>query len=55
MKTSLDQLHEAVWSNSRPAGHMWPATSFSVTRRSIQEKSSNLEYVEKCARLYLCH
>ena len=44
-----------VWSNYRPVGHMWPATAFSVACRSIQEKSSKLQLVEKWVRLYLSH
>ena len=36
-----------VWSNYRPAGRVWPATAFSLARRSIQEKSSNLRFLEK--------
>jgi len=37
-----------VWSNYRPAGRMWPATAFSVACGSIQEKFSNVKFVEKC-------
>jgi len=34
---------------------MWPATSLSVTRGSIHEKSSNLKFVEQRVRLhYIC-
>jgi len=47
------RCYKAVWSNYRPAGRMWPATAFSVTRGSIQKKSSNLKYVEKRVRLHL--
>jgi len=32
---------------------MWPATVFSVALRSIQEKSSNLIFVEKRVRSHL--
>jgi len=32
---------------------MWPATVFSVPRESIQNKTSNLKYVEKRVRLHL--
>ena len=45
----------SVWSNYRPAGHMWPATAFSVARGIIQEKSSYLKFVEKRVRLHLSH
>jgi len=31
------------------------ATTFSVARRSIQEKSANVQLVEKCVRLHLSH
>jgi len=31
------------------------ATAFSLTRGSIQEKSSNLKFVEKRVRLHLSH
>ena len=44
-----------VWSNYRPAGRMWTATTFSVAGGSIQKKSSNLKLVENRVRLYLCH
>jgi len=37
------------------AGRMWPTTVFSVTRGSIQEKSSNVKYVDKRMRLHLPH
>jgi len=30
--------------NERRAGHMWPAAAFSVARRSLQQKSSNLRF-----------
>jgi len=36
-----------VWSNYRITGRMWPATAVSVARGIIQEKPSNLKYVEK--------
>jgi len=42
-----------VWSNYRPAGHMWSAAAFSVARGSIKETSSNLNFVEKRVRLHL--
>jgi len=32
---------------------MWPVTAFPVARGSIQEKSSNLKFVEKRVRLQL--
>ena len=32
---------------------MWPTTAFSVARGSIQEKSSNLKFVEKRVMLRL--
>jgi len=44
-----------VWSSYRPAGRMWPATTFSVARGSIQKKSSILKFVEKHVRLHLSH
>jgi len=44
---------KTLWFNYRAMGRMWPTTAFSVTRRSIQEKSSNLKLVEKCVRLHL--
>jgi len=47
--------YKTVWSNYRPAGRMWPATAFSVARGSIQDKSSNLKFVEKRVRLHLSH
>jgi len=31
---------------------MWPVTAFSVARGSIQEKSTNLKFDEKCG--YIC-
>jgi len=46
-------LYKTTWSNYRPVGHMWPATAFSVVLGSIQEKSSNLKFVEKRVRLHL--
>jgi len=42
-----------MWSNYRPVGRMWPATVFSVAFGSIQEKSANLIFVEKCVRSHL--
>ena len=48
-------LCKAVWSNYRPPGRMWPATAFSVTRGSIQEKSLNQKFVEKRVRFDLSH
>jgi len=33
---------------------MWPATALSVARGSNQEKSSNLLFLEKRVRLYVC-
>jgi len=44
-----------VWANYRPAGHVWPTTAFSVARGSIQEKSSNLKFVEKRVRFHSSH
>jgi len=44
-------LIKPVWSNYRPEGRMWPATTFPVARRSFQEKPSNLRFVEKCVSL----
>jgi len=38
--------------NKRPTGHIWPATAFSVTHGSIQQKS---EICWKCLRLHLSH
>jgi len=48
-------LSISVWSNYRLMGRMWPATAFSVARGRIQEKSSNLKFVEKRERLHLSH
>ena len=48
-------LSISVWSNYRPAGRMCPATAFSVARGSVQEKSSNLKFVEKRVRLHLSY
>jgi len=42
-------LSSPVWSNYRPA------TAFSMARGSIQEKSSNLKFLEKRVRLHLSH
>jgi len=42
-----------MWSNYRLTGHMWLATVFSVALGSIQEKSSNLIFVEKRVRSHL--
>ena len=39
----------------RSAGRMLPATGFSVARGSIQEKFSNMKFVEKRVSLQLCH
>jgi len=34
---------------------MWPAAAFSVTRGNIQEKYSNLKFVEKRVKLHSFH
>jgi len=36
-------------------GHLWHATAFSVAGGSIQEKASNLKFVDKRMRLRLSH
>jgi len=41
-RTIANLLTTAGVSNYRPAGQMWPATTFSVARGSIQKRSSNL-------------
>ena len=46
-------LSKTIWPNYRPADRMWPTTAFSVARGSIQEKSSNLKFVEKRVMLRL--
>ena len=46
-------LSKTMWSSYRPAGRIWPATVFSVALGSIQEKSSNLIFVEKRVRSHL--
>ena len=43
----------SAWSNYRPICCMWRATVLSGACESIQEKSSNLKFVEKCMRLHL--
>jgi len=42
-----------MWSNYRLVGCMWLATVFSVALGSIQEKSSNLMFVQKRVRSHL--
>ena len=49
----MRSLIKPVWSNYRPADRMWPATPFPVARGSIQEKPSNLKFVEKGVS-YIC-
>jgi len=39
----------------QPQAPVWPATTFSVARGRIQEKSSNLRLAEKRVRLHLSH
>jgi len=45
----------SLCSNYRPASRMWSAAAFSVAPGSIQEKSSNLKFVEKRVKLRWTH